>query len=112
MRPALLTVAVLFVVAQPALADHCTSYTTSVNDFPEGEHFVYSPELDTPAFHTKDDIYLVIDFCQPGCVAFGAVYEETNRLPGLQREDGLVNDQCHDSIQADTRLTQFGVAFE
>jgi hypothetical protein len=101
MRLALVPASVLILLSlQPVLADHCTAYDTSVNDFPEGDHLVIAVQ------GSADTTYIASDQCQPDCIFHMVLYQETNDLLGLQRADARVSDICHGLVPSDTLLSE------
>lgn len=91
MRLFLLPAVVAVSLLAPAAADHCQSYHTTTPtlwcgaaSFP-GDHPVY-----------------VDDDCCPECLYYVWIYQESNGIPGLQREDEIVDDTCHGMIVGDT----------
>lgn len=101
MRVAFFLASVLAILClQPVIADHCTTYSTSVNDFPDGDHLVIAVE------GRVDTTYIASDQCQPDCLSHLVVYQETNDLLGLQRADARVSDICHGLIPSDTLLSE------
>jgi hypothetical protein len=80
----LLTLAALS-LAIPANADHCTDFNTADPEVDAGTHYV---DYDCP---TVDD----------DCISVW-IYEESNFIPGLQREDTVQDDTCHGMIAGDT----------
>ena len=81
----LLTLAALS-LAIPAGADHCTEPSTS------------DPEVDAGGYYVDYDCPTVDDLC--GYSIW--IYEESNFIPGLQREDTVKDDTCHGMISGDT----------
>ena len=81
------TLAILLAFAALATADHCTTWTTS------------APEI------TFDPYYVDNDLGQPG-FSYVNVYEETNGIGGLQRQDDVVDETCHDLILPDRLIEQ------
>lgn len=81
--------ALLLLAAHPAVARHCTTYSTSTTS---------ASQVVTPA----EGSYLVVDTCV-GCVS-AFVYEESNGISGLQRADARVDNTCHGLILPDARL--------
>lgn len=75
-------------LALPAVADHCEGYQTS------------SPEADTGTT-AAGRYYVDVDISQFDPLALW-VYEESNGIDGLQREDEIVDDTCHAGIRGDT----------
>ena len=68
----------------PAVAAHCTEWSTS------------APEVDL-----ANEYYVDFDHCEP-CMDTFWVYDESNGLPGLQRDDEIWSDTCHGMIAPDT----------
>jgi hypothetical protein len=83
---AVLVASVLLALAVPAGADHCAVYdadpelTTPATGVGLN-HFLYGGGEDDPGIY-----YLDNDPCQPECAFSVWVYEETNGIPGLQRD--------------------------
>lgn len=76
----------LTLAAHPAVAGHCTRFTTSVTG-------------DTQVVLDVDGAYVVGD----RTIARAFVYEESNGIPGLQRADAGRDDTCHGQIAGDLR---------
>lgn len=77
----------------PVEAHHCATWSTTENvEYDTGDHGV------GPRFY--------VDNSPPPlpCCVFGSwwVYEESNGLDGLQREDEVIDDTCHGMIEPDT----------
>lgn len=94
----LATVVIVFVLAaMPVGANHCTSYSTSRSDL--------DVDLIADHYYVVVDCAMIVSPC-PGPGPSGPVlmwvYEESNNITGLQRDDGLTGDTCHDLIEADT----------
>lgn len=91
-----LALLLLVAAVPPGLAEHCESYSTS------------EPEVTTPSDPTTLGVvptyYHDQDICWSSgtCVSSYWIYEESNGLPGLQREDEIVDDTCHGMIPGDT----------
>ena len=96
--PGILVVSALIMLSQLASADHCTTYSTSSTNVPEGGMIVVPIALGI----VPNVFYAVNDICQPSCVFSIWVYEESNGLPGLQRADDIAVDTCHDMFLPDT----------
>lgn len=50
---------------------------------------------------TAAGYYVENDFCQMDPCTFW-IYEETNGVEGLQRDDDVVDDTCHGAVPGDT----------
>lgn len=48
--------------------------------------------------------YLDNDVCQPECAASVWLYQESNGIDGLQRQDHVVDGTCGGLIEPDTRV--------
>lgn len=97
MRAILLPTAfALALVATSANADHCSTWSTD-----DDVEYDTNPGGALPIAR----YYVDNDPCQPstGC-AFGSwwIYEESNGIDGLQRDDEVVDDTCHGLIDGDT----------
>lgn len=57
-----------------------------------------SPELEVAGY------YLDSDLCQPECVASVWLYQESNGIGGLQRQDHVWDSTCGGLIEPDTRI--------
>src|SRR5688572_27227927 len=98
--PILVPLAIAFLLASPATAFHCETWSTS------------RPELTIDGSPAGGPTYYVDAVC--GIVGFvtnhafgcgdGAiwVYEESNGIPGQQRGDEAADDTCHGAIVPDT----------
>lgn len=87
----LLAFAVAFAMMAPAGADHCEGPDTYPSDATVGPFYV-----------------VVLETCGPsgdGCPPWNYVYQESNGLPGLQRDDETVNNTCHGMAPGDTMLS-------
>ena len=89
LRPALALSFVLALTA-PAVASHCTTYSTTPAIVDSG----VAPGA--PRYYVDEDYLGCIDFC-----TFW-VYQESNGIDGLQRRDEVVDDTCHDLVPGDT----------
>lgn len=76
-----LTLAALLVAVPPGLAGACKVSTSK-------------------ATYQHDDMYVVVDTCL-GCLGSIWIYEESNRIDGLQRSDPTRDDTCRGQIPAD-----------
>ncbi|HUR69148.1 MAG TPA: hypothetical protein VM370_07860 [Candidatus Thermoplasmatota archaeon] len=56
------------------------------------------PELE------NDGMYVDNDACTLDCILSIWVYEESNGMPGLQRDDSGRDDTCGGQIEADTNI--------
>ena len=81
----LLATALVVALAFTANAEHCTTWTTS------------APEIDTTI--VGGSYYVENNRCDELCDIW--IYEESNGLPGLQREDEVVDDTCHGLVDGD-----------
>lgn len=100
MRLALaLSIGSIILMAQvPAEAAHCTTYSTTTTDIEARTIVIEFDDL------LNDGLYFYYDACQPDCLGFSfGFYDEVNGIPGLQREDELVDDTCHGLVRADGR---------
>ena len=95
MRTLPLTFALALLLAMPASAHHCATWTTS-NAIAAGDHYVYDACVE----------YATTGQAGMECAMWGPwdvwVYEESNGIPGLQRGDEILDDTCHGLIRADT----------
>lgn len=77
--------------ALPATAMDCDGYSTSRPEYstenPTGAAVYY---VDPDGFYSSTHMWSIW------------VYEESNGIPGLQREDEVVDDTCHGQIRGDT----------
>ena len=94
---ALLAAGFVLAFVVPVAADHCEGWNGPV---PEAQ-------LETPA----GLFYVDNDLCQPECAFSVWVYEESNGMPGLQRDDAVVSSTCHGMIAGD-RLVVGGLGPE
>lgn len=94
--PVTLVCTMLFLLQAPARGAHCTSHATSTTDL-EKRTIVVDLSWAEDSFD-----YFFVDACQlDDCVYSYGFYAETNGLSGLQREDGRVDDTCHDLVEGD-----------
>jgi len=77
-------------LANPASAEHCTTWSTS------------HPEVDTDPLDLTGFRMYVDNDNDPRFLFSIWIYMESNGIPGLQRGDQVVDDTCHDMIEADT----------
>lgn len=86
----LITLTLIAAVSSAASADHCSTYSTT------------APEL---TIHAPGGVGYYFDFdCgnTPECWPFGVwLYEESNGIAGLQRDDEQRDDTCHGLIDGD-----------
>ena len=80
----LLTLSAL-AVAVPVSAATCATTTSN-------------PEVHQGALYVDNDL------CQPGCVLSIWIYEESNSIPGLQRQDSGRDDTCGGKIDPDAQI--------
>ena len=93
--------AMVALVAPYALAEHCTEPTLDRNS---EELRINDPETGAVIY------YLDNDPCQPDCGFSIWIYQETNNIENLQRQDATgdqadeftQDDTCHGMIQPDT----------
>lgn len=77
MRIHLLAVIIALAIAVPAAAEEGCELTGP------------TPDVSSPTGH-----YVDASFCQPDCLVSLVVYEESNGVEGLQRQDRAVDDTC------------------
>lgn len=91
MRVVLLSIAVLGLALGSASADGCTPTTSTA--------------VAVGGFYVSEDCYLdpILEGRDPYCLVIFSlwVYEEANGLPGLQRQDEVVDDTCQGAIPGD-----------
>ncbi|HUR70053.1 MAG TPA: hypothetical protein VM370_12480 [Candidatus Thermoplasmatota archaeon] len=87
MRTLLLFVALL-AIAVPVCADECVATTSD-------------PEVDTGETGVGR-FYVDNDVCQPECLFSIWLYQETNGVDGLQREDEVHDDTCGGVYEGDS----------
>lgn len=91
LRP-LVAFAIVFLLASFAEAGHCLTYSTTPPSLTCYD--VPSPEA--------GGYYVDEDCCVIGCIFSIWIYQESNGIPGLQRDDEHVDDTCHGLIEGDT----------
>ena len=84
MRALLFLVLGALALAGLANADHCSTWSTA------------HPEVAVATF------YVDLDICPEGNVCAVWVYEESNDVAGLQRDDEVASGTCHGMIAPDT----------
>lgn len=87
---AALPLAMVIAIAAPAVGDHCGAWATD------------DPDLMVYALGTV--VYVDNDLCQPTCLWSAWVYQESNGMPGMQRDDPMMDLTCHGTIAGDTIL--------
>jgi len=110
MRSLLASLALVLLVAWPVHADGCvvgdsTPGTTQWG--PHGEVGVFVSGF--YIFQDDPTMYEIIAECPPGhspdCIRFetpgGWIYEESNEIAGLQRDDYMVDDTCGGAVASD-----------
>lgn len=101
MKPLLVIIAALFLLAPLVSATHCTNgYGTSVADSDTVIKF-------SGPVGPSDGFYTVVDLpggeCGASSVGNFWLYEEENDISGLQRADSCRDDTCGGLIEADHR---------
>lgn len=94
LTPTVAPIMLVMVLAVPAGAEHCVTYSTS------RAHFEQPP------------YYVTNNFCLLDCIGTFYLYEESNGLPGLQRADEWVDDTCHYQWEPDVLLASLEPAYD
>lgn len=87
----IIPIALIALLALPAQAEHCRTWTTT------------DPDVDTGIAPGVARYYFDADAtssCYDFCTYW--IYEEANGIDGLQRGDEIRDDTCHGMIRADT----------
>lgn len=91
---ALVPMLVVLALTAPAVrADHCETWRTSVPDL------TLAVDAETTFYFSWD----CDEFCDAGPLAI-YLYEESNGIPGQQRQDEIDDGTCHDMIAPDTLI--------
>lgn len=89
MRAISAAILLLVALSAPAIAEHCTGPTAQ-------EDAISTCVGVEPCFYYDNDS------CEPECVFDLWIYQETNGIAGLQREDVYRDDTCHGMVAGDT----------
>lgn len=89
--PTILLLAFALMLPQTGLAQECEPSTSTTDE----TQTVITAE--TPA----GTFYVATDHCQPECIFSVWVFQESNGIDGLQRNDEVRDDTCGGQIEAD-----------
>jgi hypothetical protein len=87
---AFLSLALVLALAGPVGAEHCTTWSTSTSG-------AWGPFVEAGGHYVFTDCWTY----DPECNLSFWIYEESNGIPGLQREDETHDDTCHGIIPGD-----------